>query len=202
MRASLAENTLSASQISRRRRVRPFHSPGGRSLARKSKVSSIWEGMSAGSTSRRSLLRLSATARTWAVRKSSVRSASGTTPPGTASAARAASCAAVMRSVSQLMRKLATEGTKISTSASMTKTIVSSSSLADRPNPCRSAVAAGGHRGQSMALARSQRRRGQARASSKVSRATRHPRTSPRSYPSLASQATTLRTNGLAAALA
>ena len=199
MRPSRAQKTLSASQISRRRRASSLPTPRDRALARKSKVSSICEAASAGSTRRRSLLRLRATARTCAVRSSSVRSWSGRTPPGTASAASAASCAAVRRSVSQVMRKLATEGTKISTSASMTKVMVSSSSLADRPRPRRSAVAASGDR---MRLTRSHSlpTRPAPHRCYRVARPYLARLVS--AYPSFASQPTTLRTKGLAAAVA
>src|SRR5262245_25453799 len=113
--------------------------PDGRALARKSKVASKFKLPSAGNTKRRSLSRFSATAFTCAVRSNSRRRASGTTPPGTASAASAASCAAVSRSLSQVMRKLATEGTKIRTSASITNRMVSRRSLADKPKPRRRA---------------------------------------------------------------
>ena len=73
MRPSGAQKTLSASQISFTRRASSLPTPRERSLARKSKVSSICEAASAGSTRRRSLLRLRATARTCAVRNSSAR---------------------------------------------------------------------------------------------------------------------------------
>src|SRR5262249_50080691 len=63
--------------------------------------------------------------------------APGGTGRATAPAASAASFAAVSRSVSQVMRKLAIDGTKISTSASITNRMVSNSSLADKPNPRR-----------------------------------------------------------------
>src|SRR5215469_9000440 len=194
MRPSGAQNALSASQIRRRRRASSLPKPDGRALARKSKVSSICEAASAGSTRRRSLLRLSATARTWAVRSSSERNASGTTPPGTASAASAASWSAVRRSFSQVMRKLATEGTKISTSASMTKLTVSTSSLADKPSPRRSAVARNGER---IRLARSHSLDDQARASSMLSRGTPLPRSSPSGSPELAQPANDLAHQGV-----
>jgi hypothetical protein len=67
------------------------------------------------------------------------------------------------------MRKFATEGTKISTSASMTNVIVSRRSLAERPSPRRSAVAAKGER---IALTPAHSLRGQESASSIMSRAT------------------------------
>src|SRR5262249_20358407 len=68
------------------------------------------------------------------------------------------------------MRKFATEGTKISTSASITNMIVSSRSLADKPRPRRSAVAASGER---IALTRSHSLADRERASSIISRGTR-----------------------------
>ena len=71
------------------------------------------------------------------------------------------------------MRKLATEGTKISTSASITNVMVRSSNLADRPRPRRSAVADSGDR---MRLTRSHSLADQASASSMLSRGTRLPR--------------------------
>src|ERR1700704_1776667 len=67
------------------------------------------------------------------------------------------------------MRKLATDGTKISTPASITNVMVRSSSLADRPRPRRSAVADSGDR---MRLTRSQSLADQASASSMLSRGT------------------------------
>src|SRR5215510_2635523 len=194
VRPSCAQNALSASQIKRRRKASSLPKPGARALARKSKVSSICEAASAGSTRRRSLLRLSATARTWAVRSSSERNASGTTPPGTASAASAASWAAVRRSLSQVMRKLATDGTKMSTSASMTKLTVSSSSFADKPRPRRSAVARNGER---MRLARSHSLDDQARASSMLSRGTTLSRSSHAGLSELAQPANDLAHQGV-----
>ena len=95
--------------------------------------------LSGGSTSVCWSLRSQDTARTWAVRSSSVRSGSGTVPSRRSFVASAASLAAVRRSESQLMRKFATEGTKIRTSASMTNSSVSSSSLAERPSRSRDA---------------------------------------------------------------
>src|SRR3977135_2016473 len=67
------------------------------------------------------------------------------------------------------MRKLATEGTKIRPSASITNVMVRSSSLADKPRPRRSAVADSGDR---MRLTRSHSLADQASASSMLSRGT------------------------------
>ena len=103
------------------------------------------------------------------------RSGSGSAPPGTASAASAASWAAVRRSLSQVMRKLATDGTKISTSASMTKVIVKSRSLADKPKPRRSDVAVSG---DPIDLTRCQSLADQARVSPMLSRGTPYSRSS------------------------
>ncbi len=106
-----------------------------RSLGRRSKTASIAIASPGGSTIRLRPSRLQATALTSAVRNSSVRRLPGTLPPGIASAARAASLDAVSRSLSQLTRKFATDGTKIRTSASITKAAVSISSLEGRPMP-------------------------------------------------------------------
>ncbi len=148
---------------------------------------------------RRSLLRTQDTARTLAVRRSSLRSESGTAPSPAACVASAASRAAVSRSESHVMRKLATEGTKIRTSASMTKTIVNSSNLAERPKTRRSALRA---RGAPTFFTRLQNLPGQESASSIMSRGTHQPRRLRRGQPNFLSQPITLRTSGLAAAVA
>ena len=83
--------------------------------------------------STRESARLTAIAFTLARSSSSSRSIEGSWPPGAASAASEAICAAASRSISHWRRKLETEGTKTSTSASMTNRMVSSSSLADSP---------------------------------------------------------------------
>ena len=81
--------------------------------------------------------RLTAMAFTWARSSSSSRSIGGSWPLGAASAASEAICAAASRSISHCRRKLDTEGTNTSTSASMTKRMVSKSSLADSPGTKR-----------------------------------------------------------------
>ena len=77
--------------------------------------------------------RFTAMAFTWARSNSSSRSIAGSWPPGAASAASEAICAAARRSISHCRRKLETEGTNTSTSASITNRMVSSSNLADKP---------------------------------------------------------------------
>src|SRR4029078_11581379 len=93
--------------------------------------------MSISMMSTRLSARLTAMALTLACSKSSSRSIFGNCPPGAASAASEAICAAAKRSMSHWRRKFETEGTNTSTSANMTKRMVSSSSLADRPGTQR-----------------------------------------------------------------
>src|SRR5262245_38460621 len=92
------------------------------------------------------------------------------------------------------MRKLATDGTKMSTSASMTKLTGSSSSFADKPRPRRSAVARNGER---MRLARSHSLDDQARASSMLSRGTTLSRSSHAGLSELAQPANDLAHQGV-----
>src|SRR5262245_59991602 len=92
------------------------------------------------------------------------------------------------------MRKLATDGTKMSTSANITKLTVSSSSFADKPSPRRSAVARTGER---MRLARSHSLEDQARASSMLSRGTPLSRSSHAGSPELAQPANDLAHQGI-----
>ncbi len=90
-------------------------------------------GMSISMMSTRDSARFTAIAFTLACFSSSSRSIVGSWPPGAASAASEAICAAASRSISHCRRKLETEGTNTSTSASMTNRMVSRSSLADSP---------------------------------------------------------------------
>jgi hypothetical protein len=122
-----------ASQMRRARRPTSFQNPPARPAAVRSYLALMVSGRSGGSTRVCWPLRSHDTARTCAVRNSSVRNGSGTRPSRRSCVASAASLEAVRRSDSQLMRKFATEGTKISTSASITNSSVSSKSLADRP---------------------------------------------------------------------
>jgi hypothetical protein len=84
-------------------------------------------------TSTRDASRLTAIAFTLAFSRSSSRSMEGSWPPGAASAASEAICAAASRSISHCRRKFDTDGTKTSTSASITNRMVSKSNLAESP---------------------------------------------------------------------
>src|SRR5262245_14142659 len=92
------------------------------------------------------------------------------------------------------MRKLATDGTKMSTSASMTKLTVSSSSFADKPRPRRSAVARNGER---MRLTRTHRLDDQATDSSMLSLGTTLSRSSHAGLSELAQPANDLAHQGV-----
>ena len=89
-------------------------------------------GMSSASTSRRVVGPLIITVRAWACARNSIARSSLTSLSGVASSARDASSAAAKRSSRYTARKREIDGTKISTSASMTNAIVSRSSRPDR----------------------------------------------------------------------
>ena len=175
MRSPSEKNTAIASQIRRARSATSLQKPPDRLAAVRSYLALIGSCRSGASTMVCWSLRSQETARTWAVLRSSVRSGSGTRPSRRSWVASAASRAAVRRSDSQLMRKFATDGTKISTSASMTNSSVRSSSLAERPSRSLTLPSI-----RLTALTRRQSRPVQLRASSIMSRGTRPPRCSPR----------------------
>jgi hypothetical protein len=101
----------------------------------KSKVAPTVGGMSLKASSRRAPLTRSAMVSAPTFFSSCLTRSSGKASSGTASSTRAAVRAEASLSPSQALRKLAMDGTKISTSATMTKSSVNSSSRLDRPKP-------------------------------------------------------------------
>ena len=91
-------------------------------------------GVSSGSLkiNRRWSARFSATIRTFAELSSCLRSISGKSPSGAASATSTATCARFSRSISQFNRKKASDGTKMKISASITNSTVNSSNFDDK----------------------------------------------------------------------